>query len=288
MRMHRVLTVAALALLPATADVLPLTPAQRALLWQEPYATIAEQGAPLPPAEEAVAALSPLEFARAQAAVKETLLLRWVLIRAAGHRSTAETEAESAGLARAAEAPEPLAEMLQTFADNTLPRREAYAWNASLDAYLQAWGVDSLSVRLLAENVSIPPEQVSELAAFLPLADAFNTLPLSFLTEGEVLADLTEMQRCYAAMATVYATVQDAESAEAAALAARPLVMRLLTTLRTHLWLKEPQTELSPLCLARLKEANAAYAALLEQRRRLAEMNYGESLRLRALDALAD
>ena len=286
--MHRVLTVAALALLPAAADVLPLTPAQRALLWQEPYATLAAQGAPLPPAEEELAAMPAAEYARMQAAVKETLLLRWVLIREAGHRATAETEAQSAGLARAAEAPEMLAEILQRFADGAMPRGDVYAWNEALEHFLRAWHVDNLGVRLLAESVSIPAEQVSELAAFLPLADAFNTLPLRPPTEGEVLADLTEMKRCYAAMAEVYATVQDAESAETAAQTARPLVQRLLTTSRTLLWLKQTQTPFSPLCLAYLKEANEPYAAVMAQRKRLAEMNYGESLRLRALDALVD
>lgn len=286
--MHRALTVAALALLPAAADLLPLTPAQRALLWQEPYASLAEQGAPLPPAEEELAALPPAEYARMQAAVKETLLLRWVLVRESGHRATAETEAQSAGLARAAEAPEMLADILQRFADGAMPRAEAYAWNESLEQLLRAWHVDNLAVRLLAESESIPAEQVSELAAFLPLTDAFNTQSLRPPTEGEVLADLTEMQRCYAAMAEVYATVQDAESAEAAARTARPLVQCLLTTARTLLWLKQTRTEFSPLCLARLKEANAAYAAMSEQRKRLMEINYGESLRLRALDALVD
>lgn len=286
--MHRVLIGAAMALLPAAADVLPLTSAQRALLWQEPYAMLVEHGAPLPPEEEELAALPPAEYARMQAAVKETLLLRWVLIREAGHRATAETEAQSAGLARAAEAPEMLAEILQRFADGAMPRAEAYAWNESLEHLLRAWHVDNLAVRLLAEGVSIPAEQVSELAAFLPLADAFNTLSLRPPTEGDVLADLTEMKLCYASLAEVYATVQDAESAEAAAFSARPLVQRLLTTARTFIWLKQTQTPFSPLCLSYLKEANEAYAAVMEQRKRLIEINYGESLRLRALDALVD
>lgn len=286
--MLRVLTVAALAALPAAAGMLPLTSAQRALLGQEPYAMMAEQGAPLPPTEEEVAALPPLDFARAQDAVKETLLLRWSLIRAAGHRSNAEIEAQSAGLARTAEAPEMLVDILQHDADGPVARREAYAWNEALANFLRAWRVDDLGVRLLAESVAIPAEQVPDIAAFLPLTDAFNTLPLQPPTEGEVLADLSELKQCYTALAAVYAAVSDAESAEAAALAARPVVQRILTTTRTLVWLKQTQTEYSPLCLAYLKEANAAYAKLLEQRNRLREMNYGGSLRLCALDALAD
>ncbi|MCQ2364833.1 MAG: hypothetical protein MJ051_04705 [Akkermansia sp.] len=286
--MYRVLTAAALALLPAAADLLPLTSAQRALLWQEPYATLAEQGAPLPPTEEEVAALPALEFARTQAAIKETLLLRWVLIRAAGHRSNADVEAQSAGLARTAEAPEMLVDLLQRFAETPLSRREAYAWNESLNTLLLAWRVDQLGVRLLAESVDIPPEQVPELAAFLPLSDAFNTLPLQAPTEGEVLADLVELKRCYAELSVAYAAAQDAESAEAAAYAARPTVQRILTTARTLMWLKQTQSQLSPLCLAYLKEANAAYNAVQEQRARLRDFDYGGSLRLRALDALVD
>lgn len=286
--MYRVLTAAALALLPAAADMLPLTSAQRALLWQEPYATLAEQGAPLPPTEEEVAALPALEFARTQDAIKETLLLRWVLIRAAGHRSNADVEAQSAGLARTAEAPEMLVDLLQRFAETPLSRREAYAWNESLNTLLLAWRVDQLGVRLLAESVDIPPEQVPELAAFLPLSDAFNTLPLQAPTEGEVLADLVELKRCYAELSVAYAAAQDAESAEAAAYAARPTVQRILTTARTLMWLKQTQSQLSPLCLAYLKEANAAYNAVLEQRARLRDFDYGGSLRLRALDALVD
>lgn len=286
--MHRVLTVAALALLPAAAEGLPLTSAQRALLCQEPYAMLAEQGAPLPPTEEEVAALPPVDFARAQDAIKETMLLRWALICEAGHRSNAEIESQSAGLARAAEAPEMLTDILQRYADGPMPRRESYAWDEALDVLLRAWRVDNLAVRLLAESVAIPAEQVPELAAFLPLTDAFNTLPLQPPTEGDVLADLAEMKRCYAELAAVYAGVQNAESAEAAALASRPIVQCLLTTARTLVWLRQSRAEFSPICLAYLKEANAAYAALQEQRNRLREMNYGDSLHLRALDALAD
>lgn len=286
--MHRALIVAALALLPASAGILPLTSAQRALLCREPYAMLAEQGVPLPPTEEEVAALPPVDFARAQDAVKETMLLRWSMIRAAGHRSNAEIEAQSAGLSREAEAPELLTTILQRFADGPLPRREAYAWNEALDGLLRAWRVDNLAVRLLTESVEIPAEQVPGLAAFLPLTDAFNTLPLRPPTEGEVLADLAELKRCYEELAAVYERAQDAESAEAAAYAARPLVQRILTTTGTLVWLKQSQTEFSPLCLSYLKEANAAYALLRVQRDRLRALNYGESLRLRALDALAD
>lgn len=286
--MHRVLTAVALLLLPAAADMLPLTSVHRAMLGQEPYAMLAEQGAPLPPGEDEVAALPPLDFARGQAAVKETLLLRWTLIRAAGHRSSAEIEEQSAGLSRTAEAPEMLTDILQRFADGPMPRREAYAWNEALACLLRAWRVDDLGVRLLAESVVIPPEQVPELAAFLPLTDAFNTLPLEPPTENEVRADLIEMKRCYAELADIYATVQDEASAEAAALAARPLVQCLLTTARTLFWMKQTQTEFSPLNLSYLKEANEAFAAVQAQRNRLRETDYAGSLRLRALDAMAD
>lgn len=286
--MRRVLTAMALALLPAAADMLPLTPEQCAALGQEPYAALAEEGLPLPPTEEQVRALPLLVFAQQQAAIKETLLLRWALICQARHRSDAEVETASAGLARECEAPALLAEIYQRFADGGLTRRQAYAWNNLLAQLLRLYRTDELSVRLLAETTELAPEQAVPLAAFLPLADAFNTLPLRPPTATEMLADLRLMQRDYAALAEIYAGVQDKESAEAAAEAARPVVQRLLTTNRTLYRLRDPQTLLTPEQSDAMKAANESYARLNEQRTRLQQTRFEGCLRLWALDILAE
>lgn len=285
-------TAALCLLLPAAADMLPLTPEMCVAVWQEPYCHIAEQGAPLPPTPLQVRALPPLLFAQQQAAVKETLLLRWCLIRAAHHRSDARIEEQCAGLARAAEAPEPLADIFQRFADGTLTSVEAHAWNAATEQLMEAYRVDALAVRLLAEQLDIPAEQVADavadLSGYLPWADAFNALPLQPPSAAEMLADCRCMERDYAELACLYAGVQDKESAEHAAEAGLPALRRLLTTARTLFALQQAATQLTPEQSDALKRANAAYAELNAERSRLRQHAYFGSLRLHALDVLAD
>lgn len=279
-------------LLPAAADMLPLSADLCLAVGQEPYLTLAELGAPLPPTPEEVGSLPPRLFVQQQRAVKEALLLRWVLIRASQHRASALAEEQSAGLARAAEAPELLSCILQRFADGRMSRSESYAWELSLESLLQSYKVDMLAIRLLAEVLDIPADQamekVAELAAFLPLEDAFNTLPLRMPTDQQLEADLLEMERCYAAIAQVYARVHDAESAELAAQEALPLVRCLLTTQPSLCRLRDPATQLTAQPHAALLRANSAHADLQQQRRRLQESRFCGSLKLLALDALAE
>lgn len=277
-----------LCLLPAAADMLPLTPEQCAALGQEPYLSLAEAGLPLPPTMEQMRAMPAAEFARQQAALKETLLLRWALIRQAGNRSHADVETASAGMARETEAPELVADIYQHLADGNLTRPQEHAWNNLLELVLHAYRTDELAVRLLVTEADVTPDAVVELAAFLPLADAFNMVPLRPPSAAEVLADFRLMQRDYAELARLYAAVQDKESAEQTAVAARPVVQRLLTTARTLFLLKDPQTLLTPEQSDALKAANESYALLNGQRTRLQELNFGGSLRLRALDILAE
>lgn len=286
--MLRALTVAALALLPAAADMLPLTPEQCAAVGLEPYAAIAEIELPLPPTPEQVNALPPLEFAQKQSALKETLLLRWAMICSAGHRSSQKIEATVAGHAREAEAPELLAELYQLSADGNLSRAQVHASLSLMDLLLHAYRTDELAIRLLAEETDMTPEQATELARELPLEDAFNLLPLRPPTDAEMLADIRSMRRHYGDLAALYAEVQDKESAERVATAALPIVRCLLTTARTLYQLKQPQTQLTPAQSAALKGANEAYALLSQQRTRLQQNNYGDCMLLRALDILAE
>lgn len=286
--MLRALTVAALALLPAAADMLPLTPEQCVALGLEPYAAVAELGLPLPPTPEQVRALPPLEFAQKQRALKETLLLRWAMICTAGHRLSQEIEATAAGYAREAEAPELLAEIYQLTADGNLSRIQSHACLSLSEMLMQAYQTDELAVRLLAEETDMTPEQAKELARVLPLEDAFNLLPLRPPTDAEMLADIRSLRRHYGELAALYAEVQDKESAERVAAAALPIVRCLLTAGRTLYQLKQPQTQLTPAQSAALKGANEAYALLSKQRTRLQQNNYGDCMLLRALDILAE
>lgn len=286
--MRKAVTAAVLALLPAAADMLPLTPEQCAALGQEPFVSLEEAGLPLPPTMEQMRAMPAMVFAQQQAAVKETLLLRWALIRQAGHRATADVETASAGIARETEAPEILATIFQRFADGNLSRPQEHAWNNLLELVLHAYRTDELAVRLLVTEADVSPEDAVALAAFLPLADAFNMVPLRPPTAAEMTADFRLMQRDYAELATIYARVQDKESAEQAALAARPVVQRLLTTARTLFVLKDPQTQLTPEQADAMKAANVSYAALNAQRTRLQETHFASCVRLRALDILAE
>lgn len=277
-----------LATLPAAADMLPLTAEQCAAVGQEPYASLAEQGAPLPPTPSQLRSIPGLVRMQQQAAVKETLLLRWALIRAASHRTSAAIEAESAGLARSAEAPQLLAELLQGFADGRLSRLQTHAWQTALESLLEVYGVDGDAVRLLVEEAEIRPDDVADLAAFLPLTDAFNMVPLMPPPPSAVMSDLRCMQRQYAALAELFAEAQDAESAARAAEAALPCVRELLTTGGTLFLLRQPDTILQPEQSELLKAANAAYARLAEQRSRLQSCGWFGNVRLRALDVLAE
>lgn len=278
-----------LCLLPAAADMLPLTAEQCAAVGEEPYVSIAEAGLPLPPTPEQIRALPFHVFRHQQNAVKETLLMRWALIREARYRADGKVDAQSAGHARMTEAPELLAEIYQSCADGNLTRAQEHEIASVLELLLNGYRTDELAVRLLVHEAELTPEDVSSLAAFLPLDDAFNLLPLRPPTHAEMLSDLRCMRREYARLAEIYAAVQDKESADAAAVAALPVVRCLLTTARTAYCLRQPEHNLSPAQATVLKDANAAYARLMEQRTRLQQLGVmAESVRLRALDILAE
>lgn len=278
-----------LCLLPSAADMLPLTAELCVAVGQEPYISIEEAGLPLPPTPEQIRALPFREFRHQQNAMKETLLMRWALIREARYRADGKVDAQSAGHARMTEAPALLAEIYQSCADGNLTRAQEHEIASVLELLLHGYRTDELAVRLLVHEAELTPDDVRALATFLPLDDAFNLLPLRPPTHAEMLSDLRCMRREYARLAEIYAAVQDKESADAAAVAALPVVRCLLTTARTAYCLRLPEHNLSPAQATVLKDANAAYARLMEQRTRLQQQGVmAESVRLRALDILAE
>lgn len=278
-----------LCLLPAAADMLPLTAEQCVAVGQEPYISIAEAGLPLPPTPEQMRAMPAAEFLRQQRALKETLVMRWAFIREAKFRADRQVEAKSAGHARMTEAPALLTDIYQRFADGNLSRSQTHDWETLLELLMHAYKTDELAVRLFVTEADLTPADAEALASFLPLEDAFNMLPLRPPTHAEMLSDLRCMRREYARLADIYAGVKDKETADAAAETALPSVRSLLTTARTLAQLRQPDHNLSPAQATVLKDANAAYARLNAQRSRLQQAGLmAESVRLRALDLLAE
>lgn len=264
------------------------TPSTDALMGREPYAEMAAASMPLPPTAAEVAALPAVQRMQQATAMKEVLLLRDAWMRANNNRSSAAIEADCAGAARAAEAPQLMVELLQLMADGNLSRPQAYAWRMVWENLLAAYSIDAFSFRIFVQELDLTADELRKLMPMLPLADMGNNISLRLPAEAQIVADLQLMAEAYTALAARYQLVEDAEGAARAADTLNPLIRELLTTTRTRFWMMKTDTPPTPAELEALKEANGAYHAFLQQRDRLAEQAFFGCLPLRVLDYLAD
>ena len=105
-------------------------------------------------------------------------------------------------------------------------------------------------------------------------------------TEEKLAADYADLTRLTSELSGIYTSIQSGEQAEAAVEALLPLLVRYLATAGTrHFSTPEQQETL----LQRFgKQLNLVYSVLLEQRKRVREANYYDSVKLRIVDYLLD
>ena len=257
-----------------------------AIAGNEPYASLVEYGLPLLNTPEEVDAL-PVELWEARAvALKKVLLQQMVRARGERHRITAENYAESARLAQELGAPAAFVLYQQLEAAGQLPPRARYVVREAQRVLCENYRVDTLALRYFVEGSHLAANELLAAAEWLPLAGVFNLTKKSELTEEKLAADYADLTCLTSELSGIYTSIQSGEQAEAAVEALLPLLVRYLATAGTrHFSTPEQQEAL----LQRFgKQLNLVYSVLLEQRKRVREANYYDSVKLRIVDYLLD
>ncbi len=268
---------------PAPAEA----PAWELALWGlSPYADFEAAGLPLPPSPAEVAALSAPRRMQVQAVLKSIWLERLIRAREERNRVTRENLAACARMAAQLGAPEVFTDSFRRLSAGDLPARERYLLGDSQQRVLEAYGVDARELRYFVEASGLSPEQLREVVAWLPLPGLFDVAPgaqvLSPREVGEHYVALLAVRRDLAA---VWKGVHDRESADAAAEALLPVLLRHLSAMRPLMAV--PMEARAPELLAPyMRFAAPVNAACARERARLQEVGFYGSARLQALDYL--
>lgn len=250
------------------------------------YSAAAQAAAPAEPQGDRPAEpqLAAAERTAAAARIKRVLLLRDMRMCAERHRYTPENLAESVALARQLGAPAELVALLQRESEGGLSGRAHYDHRQEMADLLRAYGVDSLSIRLFAEAMRYPQEELRKVVDALPLEAVFNLLPAGAPAQEtldhqcELLAKLSEQ------MLQIYSEVQSREQARAAAEKLLPLLREHDRTLQLRARLGAKRMDDLPERYARVLLPQVM--PLVQHRRRLQEAAYYGSPLLAALDYL--
>ena len=273
MKRHLILPI--LAALPLAAA--PDTPApawMRAVLGEEPYATIADARFPLPPTEAQVKALSPMQRLEVATAVKSVLLRRQLQRKADAGRITAANDFAAAGYARSIGCPAAFTELLQIMGNGNLSGLREYAANQALERWAELFGIDVPSMGVMAQYADLPQDKYEEIIGWLPMPMLFRMLPPDTPLKAYTAQENEELVGIFTEMAKRYEGVTDAATAEAVV----PQVFPVIAYLQQSGLLagRDPAT-VSP----QLKQAAQAYQ---KQRVRLIHERFYGSLRLRSID----
>ncbi len=263
-------------------------PSWELALWDvAPYAEIAAAGLPLPPTPAEVAALPPAVRLRHQAALKAALLHRATRALGERHRITRENRLATAALACTLGAPAAFVQLLDArqSADSARTRQLA---ELAEDELCTAYGVDSREIRFFVEGSCLSAAELHELRSWLPLPALFNLLPAEGsgkgLSAARLRADYVEELSLRRELAALAAPIRDRATADAAAEAMLPLLLRHTTT-RPSLMAAPPA--LAEAVIAPLSPYAAPVGRLWERERtRLIDNDFFGSPKLRALDYL--
>ncbi len=256
-----------------------------ALAGREPYWEIWRTGAPLPPVRAEVRRLDAVRLQRERLAIKRTLLQRDARMLDERHRITEENLRECRALAEKLGAPRAFVAQLGVLAEGGMSRRRRHVVETSLSLLLDAYDIDVREVRYFVEGAGLSPDQIRELAAWLPLDAVFERAPGEELTEEDAVTCVRDIVATRRAFAEAYAAVKDRAGADAAAEALRPTLARQRLALARLLrmpakWVERAftreATELPPL--------EKTWAT---ERQRVNEADHFGSTRLRAVDYFA-
>lgn len=254
-----------------------------AFISESPYAELSDAGIALPPTRGDVEKLSAVEFLRCQSAIKRVLLTRDCRTYAERKRLSDENLLSSARLADELNAPRELALYLRLLASGALGNRQRYMVQSALEQLLRAYLVDELQIRYFVEFATLSDKDLESLWDWLPLASCFNMVSVRQPT-GVVEADFLLLKDVYSRLHTLYATVQDIESANNVATAALVELSLHESTAYTRLY--APASYKARLAPQYSRALEIPASALQKERIRLRENNYFGSLRLRCLDLL--
>ncbi len=261
------------------------SPAWLLALWGEsPYAEVLAAGMPLPPSPAEVAAMPAVRRLQEQVALKKVWLERLIRAQEERNRVTPENHARAALMARRHGAPAEFVEAMERQAAGAMPPRLRYVTEASVQEMLASYGVDELAIRLFVEGAALPPAQLREVAARLPLPALFN-LPdpgLDSLSPQTLSQRYVEFLALRRDVAAAWRGVVDYATAEAAAETLLPLLARYMAVMEVMLAASEEAraTALAPYA----RYAFPVNEACAREGARLREKKWFGSARLQALD----
>lgn len=286
MRLHLLPALTALLATPLLAWQAPTQHELAALQGEEPQATILQCGLPqVPSREEALRTGWRYEVERA--AMKRALMFRTSRAKADRGRVFPETNAATARLARRWGAPEAFCSLLELQAGGNLSRRQEYAAEQALRLLVaDTYGIDTLQMRLLSENLNLPSAQHLAFVLQLPIGGMFDLVSSRLPAPARVLGDIVTMTSVQRRANDILLTVRDARSADAAAARLQELLPEWNTTLPTRYHRAElgPKLDSASQWAAQLLERNSE--SLFQTRRALHEKGWYGSPGLEAVDEL--
>lgn len=258
-----------------------------ALLGGEPQATILQCGLPQVPTLDEARRASGWRYETERVAMKRALVFRTALTKANRGRVFAETNAATAKMARQWGAPEAFCRQLELLAIGELSRRQEYAAERALRLLVaETYAIDTLQMRLLAENLPLPSRELMAYMLQLPVGGMFDLVPGQPTPSPRVLADIVTMTTVLRQANDILRTVNDGRSADAAAARLQELLPLWATTQQTryHRAAISAGMDAASQWAAQLLETTTE--ALLQTRRSLHEKDWYGSTRLEAIDEL--
>ncbi len=263
-------------------------PAWKLALWGVvPYAELQAAGLPLPPSPAEVAHLTAPARMQEQAAMKAVWLERLIRAREERHRITRENLAHSALQAQKLGAPSVFVDLLRRQAAGGMPARQRHLLETAQQAMFTAYEVDSRELRYFVESCGLSAEQLRDVAAWLPLPALFETpLPASAapVSPHDIGKNYVEFLAVRRDIAAIWKGVTDLATADAAADALLPVLVRHLSASRPLMAVSEEQRRAVLAPYARF--ASPVMSACSRERKRLQEQAWYGSHRLQAVDYL--
>lgn len=250
-----------------------------AIAGAEPYVSLVEYGLPLLNTSQEVAALS-VELRSSQAAaIKRVLMLQMARARTERHRISSENYQTCAACAREWGAPPVFAAYLQLEGSGELNSRRRYVVREALRQLYEDYRVNALAIRYFVESMQLTPDEALAVDEWLPLENFFNLVPKSEITAQRVKAETAELPALLDSLIGCYAGVGDYEQAEEAVETLQPLMARFVTIAAGRYAPIQDEASRVELIESKIKNLN-------EQRKRVRDLNYCDSRRLRMLDFL--
>ncbi len=258
--------------------------------WLACSPAVAQEGAgpSAQPEPEPEGAALPVELrAQQQLALKTVWLERLIRAREERHRVTRENLSHCTVLALRLGAPAEFVNMLRRQAAGNLPARERHALESALQDLLAAYGVDARELRFFVEGSHLSAAQLRDVAGWLPLEGMFNIVDPAAeapSSEEDVAAHYCELLAALRDVAVAWRGVVDLASANAAADALRPVLLRHQVALRPLL-LAPPDMRAAAIA-PYAADAAPVNEACNRERDRLQEHAWYGSHRLQLLDDL--